>query len=32
MVLQKALSQYYNGYFEPAKVPVEEIIESITGN
>lgn len=32
MVLQKALSQFYNGYFEPGKVAVEQIIETITGN
>jgi hypothetical protein len=32
MVLQKALSQHYNGFFEPAKIPVEELLETLTGS
>jgi hypothetical protein len=32
MVLQKALCQHYNGFFEPGKVVVEELLETITGS
>ena len=32
MVLQKALSQLYNGYFEPGKIPLHELLYTITGN
>ena len=32
MVLQKALSQYYNGYFEPGKIPLDQLLYNITGN
>ena len=32
MVLQKALSQYYGGYFEPGKVRFEKLLEVVTGN
>ena len=32
MVLQKALCQYYSGYFEPGKVALHMILEEITGS
>jgi hypothetical protein len=32
MVLQKALSQHYNGFFEPAKIPVNHLLETLTGS
>lgn len=32
MVLQKALCQMYNGFFEAGKVPIEDLLETITSN
>lgn len=32
MILQKALCQLYNGYFEPGKIPIPDILETITSN
>lgn len=32
MVLHKALSQFYKGFFEPGKVPLDRLLQTLTGN